>query len=254
MTIAISSQLLVGYVMAMARAGAWIMVAPPFSTPSIPARIKVGLAAALALALGPRLAEQSVPMETGPLIGAVTMQVVAGVALGFIALMLFAVFQAAGSIIDLFGAFSMSQVLDPLNGNHTSIFGRFYNMIAICLLFATGGHLLLVRGFLTSFDALPLEGFRSDRVAEIVTHDLGLFFVSALEIAAPLAAAIFLADVALGLLSRAAPEMNVFMLGLPLKVLISVSLASFAIPILPNAIESVTDTAIKHGLSLGLGG
>lgn len=251
MTLRIDSTLLVGYVLAMARAGAWIAIAPPFGGRMIPARIKAGFAAALALALGPRLAEQSVPLETGPLIGAMLLQVAAGAALGFLAYLLFATFQTAGSVIDLFGAFSVAQAVDPLTEVQTSIFGRFYSLIASVLLFATGGHLLLVRGFLTSYEALPLDGFRSERIAEVLTADLGTFFVAALQIAAPLVAALFLTDVALGLLSRAAPEMNVFLLGLPLKIFITISLVSVAIPVLPGAVSDMTDTAVRHGLGLG---
>lgn len=251
MTLSIDSSLLVGYVLAMARAGAWLAIAPPFGGRMVPMRIKAGFAAALALALGPRLAEQSVPLEVGPLIGSMLLQVFAGAALGFLAYLLFAAFQTAGSVIDIFGAFSIAQAVDPVSGVQTSVFGRFYSLIASVLLFATGGHLLLVRGFLTSFEALPLDGFRSARIAEVLTADLGTFFVAALQIAAPLVAALFLTDVALGLLSRAAPEMNVFLLGLPLKIFITISLVSFAIPVLPGAVSDMTDTAVRHGLGLG---
>ncbi len=253
MTIVIDAQLAVGFVLAMARAGAWIAIVPAFGARYIPARVKAGFAASLALALGPRLAEQQVPLQTGPMIGAILVQVAAGAALGFIAYLLFAAFQTAGSMIDLFGAFSISQAFDPVSGVQTSVFGRFYSLIASVLLFATGGHLLLVRGFLTSFEALPVDGFRSERIAEVVTADLTTFFVAAIEIAAPLVAALFLTDVALGLLSRAAPEMNVFLLGLPLKVLITISLVSLVIPVLPGMVADMTDTAVLHGLQLGGG-
>lgn len=251
MTLRFDSTLLVGYVLAMARAGAWLAVAPPFGGRMIPVRIKAGFAAALALALGPRLAEQSVPLELGPLVGSMLMQVLAGGALGFLAYLLFAAFQTAGEVIDMFGGFSIGQAIDPVSEAHTTVFGRFYSLIASVLLFVTGGHLLLVRGFLTSFEALPVDGFRSDRLAEVLTADLGAFFLAALQIAAPLVAALFLTDVALGLLSRAAPEMNVFLLGLPLKIFITISLVSIAIPVLPSAVSDMTDTAVRHGLGLG---
>lgn len=251
MTIAVNSQLLVGFVLAMSRAAAWLAIAPPFAGRTVPWRIKAGFAAALSLALGPQLSEQSVPLETLPLIGAIIVQVVAGAALGFLAHLLFAAFQAAGTVIDLFGAFSIAQAFDPMTGSQASVFGRFYSMVATVMLFATGGHLLLVRGFLTSYEALPVSGFASDRFAEILTQDLTVFFIAALEIAAPIVAALFLADVALGLLSRAAPEMNVFLLGLPLKVFISISLVGIAIPLLPGAVADLTDTVVRHGLRIG---
>lgn len=251
MTLTIDSSLLVGYVLAMTRAAAWIAIAPPFGTRLVPARIKAGFAAALALALGPRLADQQVPLEIGPMVGAVVLQVAAGAALGFIAYLLFASFQAAGQLIDMFGAFSIAQSFDPVSGVQTSIFGRFYALFASTLLFVTGGHLLLVRGFLTSFEALPVDGFASDRLAAIVTDGLGTFFLAAIEIAAPLVAALFLTDVALGLLSRAAPEMNVFLLGLPLKIFVTISLVSVALPVLPGAVADATDQAVRHGLGIG---
>lgn len=251
MTLSIHSGLLVGYILAMTRAATWLLVSPPFNSTMVPIRIKAGFAAALALALGPRVAEQSVPLEVGPLIGAIVLQVVAGAALGFVAQLLFAMFQTAGAIVDIFGAFSISQALDPVTGVQTSVFGRFYSLFASVLLFVTGGHLLLVRGFLTSFEALPVDGFRSARVAEILTADVTTFFMGALQIAAPLVAALFLTDVALGLLSRAAPEMNVFLLGLPIKVFVTISLVSIVLPLFPNLVAGVTDDAVRHGLGIG---
>ena len=118
------------------------------------------------------------------------------------------------------------------------------------LLFAIEWHLLLVRGFLTSFDAAPLTSLSVDTMAKLLTGDIALLFVSALEIAAPLLAALFLAEAALGLLSRAAPQMNIFQLGLPVKILVTLTLAGLALPLLPDAVSGITNQVVRQGLNV----
>lgn len=248
MHLRVDPNLAVGYLLALTRATAWIVVSPPFATRSIPARIKVGFAAALALAVGPRLADQAVALDAASLLSAAATQVAVGVVLGFVGVVIFAAAQAAGALLDLFGGFAMAQVLDPQSNIQTSLFGRFYNLLATTLLFAIGGHLLLVRGFLHSFDAVPATGFRAGPVGEVLTDAVGVLLVAALELAAPLLAALFLADVALGLLSRAAPELHVLVLGTPVKILITLGLVGVALPLLPGATSALVERIVRDGL------
>lgn len=250
MTIEIAPALVSGYLLAMVRAAAWVFVCPPFGNRTVPTTVKVGLAAALALVVGPRLAEQAVPLEAGPLLTAAVLQVAAGLALGFLGVLLFATFSFAGGLIDLVSGYSVAQLFEPGTTAPVSIFGQFYGVLATTLLFAIDGHLLLVRGFLTSFTAAPLTHLSIDSLAKLLTGDLALFFVAALEIAAPLLAALFLAEAALGLLSRAAPQMNVFQLGLPVKILVTLTLAGLAIPILPDAVSGMANQVVRQGLGL----
>jgi flagellar biosynthetic protein FliR len=250
----LSPELLSGYLLALVRSVAWVFVSPPFGNRMLPVQVKLGFAAALTLAVGPSLAEQAIPLEAGPLIGAAVLQAAAGLALGFVGVLLLSAFQAAGSLIDLFSGLTMAQVFDPMTNSGTSVFGRFYSLLATTLLFATNGHLLLVRGFLTSFDAAPLTALSMEGIGKLLTEDLGRFFLAAVQIALPLLAALFLAEVALALLSRAAPAMNVFMLGMPLKILLTVSLAGIAVPLLPGALDGLLRPVIRHGLTITGGG
>jgi flagellar biosynthesis protein FliR len=249
-TVELAPALVTGYLLAMIRAAAWVFVCPPFGNRSVPTLVKVGLAAALSLVVGPRLADQAVPLEVGPLLSAAVLQVAAGLALGFLGVLLFATFSFAGGLIDLFSGYSVAQLFDPGTQAPASIFGQFYAVLATTLLFAIDGHLLLVRGFITSFDAAPLTSLSVDAMAELVTGDIALFFVSALEIAAPLLAALFLSEAALGLLSRAAPQMNIFQVGLPVKILVTLSLAGLALPLLPDAVSGITNQVVRQGLDL----
>ena len=245
MTFDLAPQVITGFVLALVRALAWIAIAPPFSTKAIPVQVKIGLAAALALSLAPRLAVDGVPMETVPLVGATLMQVAIGLVLGFLTMMLISAVQSAGEMIDLFGGFSVSSAYNPLSDSSAGVFGRFYHLLAITLLFAINGHMLLIRGFLTSFDAVPLSGVPFTDMSELFISTLGRFLLSAVEIAAPLLAVLFLTEVALGLLSRAAPQMNVFALGFSLKIIVALGLAGLAIPLLPGAIASIAEHAVR---------
>ena len=247
MTIDLAPQALTAFLLAMVRAIAWILVAPPFSMRAIPIQVKIGLAAALALAVGPGIQGQSVPLETAPLIGALLTQIAIGLMLGFLTMLMISAVQAAGEMIDMFGGFSISSAFDPMSQSSAGVFGRFYNLLAMTLLFAINGHLLLVRGFFTSFEAVPLSGIPMMNLSGVFISTLGKFALAALEIAAPLLAVLVLAEIALGLLSRAAPQMNVFALGFSLKILLALGLAGLAIPILPGAVTSLAETAVRTG-------
>lgn len=249
-TVTMAPALVTGYLLALARSAAWVFLVPPFGNRTLPIPVKMGLSAALALAVGPQLADQGVPLEVAPLISATVLQVAAGLALGFIGVLLFSAFSVAGGLVDMAGGFSAAQIYDPNTNAQVSLFGRFYSVLATTLLFAIDGHLLLVRGFLESFEAAPLTSFSTSAMAELITRDFGRFFLAAVEIAAPLLAALFLTEAALGLLARAAPQMNVLLLGFPIKILITLSLAGIAIGVLPEAVSGVVRPIVKDGLAL----
>ena len=247
MTIEAPAALIVAFVLGVVRASAWLVLVPPFGTRTIPTVVKVGLAGALALPAAPRLAETPPSLDIPPLIGAVLLQVAMGLALGFITMMAFAAVQAAGSLIDLFAGFTVAQAFDPLSGNQSALFGRFYQLLAATLLFATNGHILLFRGFMSSFDVVGLRTPSFASLADINLDGLGAFMVAAVEIAAPLLAALFLTEVALGLLARAAPQMNVFILGFPLKILLTLGLVGLVLPALPGVVDNVVNRSVRSG-------
>lgn len=247
MTITAPTELIVAFVLATVRASAWIILVPPLGTRAIPAPVKIGLAAALALAVTPSLAEAPLSLEVPSLIAAVALQVGVGLALGFVTLLALAAVQAAGDLIDLFAGFTIAQALDPLTGASSSVFGRFYQLLATTLLFAMDGHVLLVRGFLRSYEAVALRPPSFGRLSETMLGGLGDLMLAAVEIAAPLLAALFLAEVGMALLARAAPQMNVFILGFPVKILLTLGLVGLALPILPGAVSSLVERSVRTG-------
>jgi flagellar biosynthetic protein FliR len=233
------------FVLGLVRATAWVYSAPPFNTKGIPGRVKIGIAAALALAAAPTVTDAKIPVDTGGFIGALMTQVLVGLALGFVTMLLFAAIQAAGSMIDMFAGFSIAQVYDPLSQANAAVFGRFYQLLATTLLFAVNGHLLLVKGFLTSFQAVPTSGLELGDFSRLLTHDMSMFFVAAIEVAAPVLGVLFLAEVALGLLARAAPQMNIMNFAFGFRIIVALLLVGVAIPLVGPAVSNL----IGHVLS-----
>jgi flagellar biosynthesis protein FliR len=239
--------LILGFVLAVARAGAWLAVSPPFNTRMFPMQAKMGFAVALAVPLTPRVAETAPEPEVGPLVVAVLLQVGAGLALGFVTQIVFAAVQAAGELIDLFAGFTIAATYDPFTNANQAVFGRFYQLLATALLFALDGHVLLVRGFLDSFAAVPSGVPDLGAISDVLITSLSGFFLAALTIAAPLLGALFLTEVVLGLLSKATPQMNVFVLGFPIKILLTLLLAGLALPLLPGIVDGLVTTAVRGG-------
>lgn len=238
--------LLVTMLLAAVRAAAWLVVTPPFNTPMVPPQIKAILAVAIALAVTPQLREAAPPLDAGVVITSAAEQVAVGAALGFLTSLFFAAFQVAGDLIDLFGGFQMASAYDPLAASQTAVFGRFYNLLAITLLFGTDGHQLVIRGFAASYQVVPLTGMMSfTTLARVLTEGIAGLFVAALQIAGPLIAVLFCADVALGLLTRVAPALNAFSLGFPAKILLTVLLAGIAIGIIPSMLDELVDRSVE---------
>ena len=252
MRVDVAEPTLIGFLLAVVRIGAWLLIAPPFATRAIPTVVKAALAFALALPVVSTFAAHAPSSAVGELVPAILGQVIAGLALGFITSLLVAVVQAAGELVDLFGGFTLASVYDPLSQNQSGPFGRVNQLVAITLLFATDAHLLLVHGILSSISALPLTG--NGQLGSTLVSALTRFFFAALEVAAPVLAVLFLTDIALALLSRAAPALNVFSLSFPVKILVTLLVVGVALPLLPGAVDAAVRSALHAGQHLGIVG
>jgi len=242
--------LLTAFALALVRAAAWIFVSPPFNTKMIPTTVKAGVAAALALAAAPHLVGPGIPLDTGGFIGALVTQALVGVTLGLFTMILVNALQAAGALVDLFAGFSLAAIYDPLNQSQVAIFGRFYELIAVTLLFTTNAYLLLVNGWFRSFKVVPAHGLAFTDISNVMTKNLGQFLVAAIEVAGPVLGCLFLAEVTLGLLSRAAPSLNVFSLAFPLRVIVALIVVALAVPLISPAVSNLVHDAMAP---LGVG-
>ncbi len=244
MIIDFDPELVAGFLFALVRTGAWIAVAPPFNSNAIPARVKVAISVGLAWIIAPTFDAGPEVLETWTFIWMLAYQALIGLALGFVVQLLFAAVQAAGQMIDMAAAFSSASLYDPFSNAASTPMGRLFQIVAITILFAIDGHLMLVSGLLASFEAAPLGGLRIEGLAEFLTTNVTTFFVAAAQIAFPMLAALFLAEVSLGLLTRAAPQINILVIGFNVKVLVLIFLGGMVLAVLPGAVARIVEQAV----------
>lgn len=244
MVLSVDGAALTALLLASVRVVAWLAVVPPFSTRGIPAMAKVVLALGLSLTMAPMLAEQSLPSTTPELVLATGAQALIGLGMGYVTMLLFSAVGAAGALIDLFGGFALAAAWDPLGMNMNTVFGRFHQMLATVLLLATGGHLLVIGGLLSTFKYLPLTGLPdlSGWDGVLVTA-FSMFFTVAVQMALPMIAVLFVADLALALLTKVAPQLNALNVMFPAKVGLTLLLLGMSFPMLPGAVENLVELA-----------
>jgi flagellar biosynthetic protein FliR len=224
---------------------AFLIVAPPFSYGAFQNRIRVMIALGLAVAVAPTLTSSSQPLDTGPFIETLVMQVIVGLGLGFLIQLAFAAVQSAGGLIDLFGGFQLAQGYDPMALVDGAQFTRLFQITAIALLFTTDGYQMVVAGITRSFAAIPVSGMPNFSItAEALVTGFSQMFLAGVQIAGPLILVLFLADAGLGLLTRVAPALNAFSLGYPLKILITISFAGVVFVLLPGVVSSVMESGL----------
>ncbi|MDQ1720002.1 MAG: flagellar biosynthesis protein FliR [Pseudonocardiales bacterium] len=254
MNLQLGSATLVALLLCTVRITAWLMIAPPFATAGIPRSLRFMLAAVLSLSVLASATPHAPAADIGPLATSATLQIVIGGALGFLTRLLFSAVEAAGSLIDLFGGFSLAFAYDPLSATSTSVFGKFYGMLATTLLFASSAHLVILQGFLRTFSTMPLDGtIDVSHIGSAVTHGLTSMFIAALQIAAPLIAVLFIADLALGVLSRISPQLNVFQMSFPLKIMLTLGLVGMSFALMPQIITEMANDVSLVVISVGGG-
>jgi flagellar biosynthetic protein FliR len=212
---------------------AMLMTVPVFSSRSVPAIAKVGLGVLLAVVLLPMGASLGeIPPSLGLFLIAVGRELLVGLLAGFAATLVFAAVQFAASLTGLQVGLSMASTLDPASAQQGSVIDHLYLMLASLLFLGTNGHHLLLLGFQRLLDAIPLNSFSpglvtSDRLATL----FGNVFVAGVQIATPAIGALFLADVALAIVARTAPQINVFFVGMPLKLALGIFTIFITLPV-----------------------
>lgn len=244
MTLTVAGEPLIAFLLASIRILAWLAVVPPFSGRTVPPMAKLVLSLGLAFAVDP--AGGAIPLDTVGLLFNVGTQVLVGLAMGFVTQLMLTAVATAGSLIDVFGGFSLAQGFDPLSMNQNTVFGKLHQMLATVLLFASGGHLLVIGGLLRTFHFLPL-GTTPDwsGAPDLLIKAFSLFFVTAVQIALPMIAVLFLADLGLALLTKVAPQLNAINVMFPAKIGLTLLLIGLSLPVLPQALSRLVELATQ---------
>lgn len=212
-----------GVFLVFLRLAALFAVAPVFGAREVPGPVRILLALALSVVVYPLVSAALAPVPRGllELIAPVVRETLIGLALGMLVSLLFSAATLAGDLLDLQMGFNMAAVFNPALGAQAAMMSQFLYRYTLVVFLLVNGHHLLLAGVVRSFTALPAPRFSpaSDAAVLRLVGDLvTTIFGAGLRIAAPALATLLLVDVALALVSRAAPQVNVFQLGMPIKV------------------------------------
>lgn len=197
------------------------LVAPIFGNRAVPAQIKAGLGFVTALVLMP-LVMQTQPAQVHPWTAfpvLILQESSVGFVIGVVASLLFAAAQLSGEILDRYMGFGLAHLIDPEFDEETSLVSEFENLVALMLFLAIGGHHILLLGLCESFELIPLGGVRCDSaIAMEIVRVTGQVFPVAIKLTAPAFVILIVTTVVEGLIARFVPQMNVLVIGLPLKI------------------------------------
>jgi len=215
--------------------------APVFGSRLIAPQAIIGLSALLAVIIYPQIpVPQDFPSDIIGFAGLVAVQFLVGSVIGFISNIVLQAAQFAGAMLDIQLGLSAAAVYDPATGSSVNILNRFQFYFAMLLYLAIDGHHILIKSICESFKILPLTGvtYNGPLMGELIKLTGQIFYVG-IQIAAPMLAALFIVQIALGLLSRVAPQMNVFMLSFPLNILVGVILFMFSLGFIKLALTNL---------------
>lgn len=195
-------------------------VAPVFSQRTIPVRVKLGLALLVSVCAQPVLGDQPVVgIDSAQALGTLVQQIVVGVAVGFAVRLVFAAVEVAGEVIGLQMGLNFASFFDPVSNAQLSAVSRFLVQISTLLFIVINGHLLLLMAVLKSFEAFPVDGNFMHAIAQMRLHEMGsAVFTSAFWIALPMIAMLLFVNLTLGIISRVAPQMNIYAVGFPVTL------------------------------------
>lgn len=218
------------------------VVAPIFGRRNIPTYFKIGFSFFIALILVNTSVLQAVQYHDSiPAYALLIMkEFLVGLSIGFIAYIAYTAIYIAGEIIDMQIGFGVVNVLDPISNIQVPVTSNLYFIISMLIFFTINGHHMLIKSLFDSFTSIPVGTAVFD--ASLYNGVLGLFgtvFAIGFKIAAPIVATILIADVALGTISRMVPQINIFVIGMPLKILVGLLILIITIPMFVAVMESV---------------
>jgi flagellar biosynthesis protein FliR len=208
------------WVVILARTSSFVFLMPVLSNRTVPVITKIGVSGLLAFfLLSASIGRADLPKELFPFFLIVLREVMVGLSLGFMTLFLFAGIGMMGEIVGIQMGFGMSKMFDPSSESQLNLLGEFYSFLSLVLFLLIDGHHVLIQGFSKSYGVIPISaGLPGTAVVQQVLHSASGIFVSAIQIGAPVLVALFLTEAVLGIMARTAPQMNVLVVGLPLKL------------------------------------
>lgn len=229
------------------RVSGLLLVAPVLGANVVPRRVKMALAVALTLVLAPLVPAAPAPLEPFGATALLTaiQQILIGVAIGFAVQVVFDALLMAGQAIAMTMGLGFATLVDPSRGVTTPVVGQFFLIVGLLLFLSLNGHLLVLQVLADSFRWLPPgpQGLDQDAFAQLFRWG-GKIFEAGIVIALPAVVGLLVVNLALGVVSRAAPSLNLFAVGFPVSMLLGFLMLVLSLPALQTSFERLLSEAL----------
>ncbi|HEU4976374.1 MAG TPA: flagellar biosynthetic protein FliR [Baekduia sp.] len=224
-------QRVLAFFLVLARLSPLFLLAPLFSSKMVPARVRGIVAVALAIGISPVVGRHALPTDVLGIGSLLTKEMLVGAAFAYTLAATFAAIAVAGTFLDTSIGFSFGSLVDPVNGNQGAVISTAYSLIGLLVFIAISGDAWVIQGLARTYDVVGLTDYPSlGRLVAGTGQAFVQIFVSALEVAGPVLLALVLTDAAFGVITRVVPQLNVFQVGLPAKVVVGLLLIGATMP------------------------
>ncbi|MBD3109429.1 flagellar type III secretion system protein FliR [Bacillus sp. AGMB 02131] len=213
-----------GFLLILVRVTSFFITMPIYSHRSLPAMHRIGIGVFLSWIMYYTMEIPVFEIDASYYL-LIIKEALVGLLIGFIAYLMLSAIQIAGGFIDFQMGLAIANVIDPQTGVQSPLVGQYLYMFALLFLLATNGHHLLMDGIFYSYQFVPIDqyfiDFSREGLLEFVIMSFNQMFIIAFQMAIPVVGSLFIVDVALGILARTMPQLNVFVVGLPIKLFVS---------------------------------
>lgn len=241
------------------RVSAFFVTIPLFSYKTIPSQLKIVLAFVLSWMMYYTFSIEAFTIN-GDYLLLVLKEAIVGLVLGLVVYIVFSAVQIAGGFIDFQMGFAMANIVDPQTGAQSPLMGQFFNFLLLLVFLAINGHHLVLDGIFYSYQFMPIDQFFPKfGDAESIEYIMKLFvavFAIAFQMSAPIIATLFLVTLALGITGKTVPQLNIFVVGFPIKIAVGFILLIIMMGVMVEVMGNVIEMGIigMRNLMIVLGG
>jgi len=245
-----TEQQVAAFFLVLARVSPLFILAPLFSSKSLPARARTIVALAISIGLMPVVKHGTIDLDPLAFGGLIIKEVIVGLAFAYALGAMFAALQAAGTLLDTLIGFSFGSIVDPVTGTQSAVIQQMYSLFGVLIFITIGGDTWVIKGLARTYAAVPL--LEAPAIGSMVQGAQVAFsgiFTSAFMIGAPVIIALIIVDAAFGVVTKVVPQMNVFAVGFPAKMIVGLTLIGASLPFVSGFIADQLQLSVAQALS-----
>jgi len=243
---------LAAFIFPLARILALVASSPVLGNKQVPARVKIGLSLLITFIVAPTLdIPTDIDASSGVGLFILLQQILVGLSMGFAMRLIFTAIEMAGDTMGMQMGLGFASFYDPVNATQTQVVAQFLGIIAALAFLSMNGHLYMLSALVDSFQAFPIS---TQLPSASAMHTLALWggsiFSNSLRLALPLIGALLITNLALGILTRSAPQLNIFAIGFPITLVVGFATLMLTLPYLAPLLDTITNAGLETMMSV----